>query len=70
MSKDSGSSFFTGLLMGALIGVVVGFLYAPQSGTETRRIVKEKAGALKEKASTVVGRVKDVVQSRVAREEE
>jgi len=70
MNKDSGSGFFTGLMVGALIGVVVGFLYAPQSGAETRRIVKEKAGTLKEKASTVAGKVKDVVQSRVAREEE
>jgi gas vesicle protein len=69
MNKDSGSGFLTGLLVGALIGVVVGFLYAPQSGTETRRVVKEKAGALKEKASTVAGRIKDVVQSRVAGEE-
>jgi len=70
MNKDSGSGFFTGLMVGALIGVVVGFLYAPQSGSETRRIVKEKATAMKEKASTVAGKVKDVVQSRVAKEEE
>jgi gas vesicle protein len=70
MNKDSGAGFFTGLVVGALIGVVVGFLYAPQSGTETRRIVKEKATIMKEKASTVAGKVKDAVQSRVAREEE
>jgi gas vesicle protein len=70
MNRDSGAGFLTGLLVGALMGVVVGFLYAPQSGSETRRIVKEKAGVLKEKASTVAGKVKDVVQSRVAREEE
>ena len=64
MDRDSGSGFFTGLLMGALIGVVVGFLYAPQSGTETRRLVKEKTRDVKEKASRAAGRVKDVVQSR------
>ena len=70
MNKDSGAGFFTGLIVGALIGVVVGFLYAPQSGTETRRIVKEKATSLKEGASAAAGKVKDVVRSRVAREEE
>ena len=64
MDRDSGSGFFTGLMMGALIGVVVGFLYAPQSGTETRRLVKEKTRDVKEKASRAAGRVKDVVQSR------
>jgi gas vesicle protein len=70
MNKDSGAGFFTGLIVGALIGVVVGFLYAPQSGTETRKIVKEKAAIMKEGASTVAGKVKDVIRSRVAREEE
>jgi len=70
MDKDSGSGFFTGLIMGALIGVVVGFLYAPQSGRETRRLVKEKTAVVKERASKAAGRVKDVVQSRLEGEEE
>jgi gas vesicle protein len=69
MNRDSESGFFTGLIMGALIGVVVGFLYAPQSGTETRRLVKEKAEVVKERASKAAGRVKDVVQRRLDREE-
>jgi gas vesicle protein len=70
MTKDSGSGFVTGLIMGALIGVVVGFLYAPQSGTETRRLVKEKTEIVKEKAARAARRVKDVVQSRLEGEEE
>jgi len=70
MAKDSESGFFTGLIMGALIGVVVGFLYAPQSGTETRRLVKEKTEVVKEKASRAARRVKEVVQSRLEGEEE
>jgi len=69
MTKDSGSGFFTGLIMGALIGVVVGFLYAPQSGTETRRLVKEKTEVVKEKAARAAKRVKDVVQSHLEGEE-
>ncbi len=70
MTKDSGSGFVTGLIMGALIGVVVGFLYAPQSGTETRRLVKEKTEVVKEKAARAARRVTDVVQSRLKGEEE
>ena len=70
MTKDSGSGFVTGLIMGALIGVVVGFLYAPQSGTETRRLVKEKTEIVKEKAARAARRVKEVVQSRLEGEEE
>lgn len=70
MTKDSGSGFFAGLIMGALIGVVVGFMYAPQSGTETRRLVKEKAEIVKERASKAAGRVKGVVRARLEGEEE
>jgi len=69
MNKDSGADFFTGLLVGALIGVVVGFLYAPQSGSEARRTVKEKVSTLRQSASDVAGKVKDTLQSRIAGEE-
>jgi gas vesicle protein len=70
MNKDSGAGFFTGLIVGALAGLVVGFMYAPRSGAETRQIVKEKASTLKDGASSMAGKVKDVVQNRAAREEE
>lgn len=69
MSKDSGAGFFTGLIIGAVIGLAVGFLYAPQSGDETRRLVKEKASALKERAAKVAGRVRETMQSRSSGEE-
>jgi gas vesicle protein len=39
-----------GFIVGAAVGVAVGFLYAPHSGVETREILKEKAQAAKEKA--------------------
>lgn len=35
--------FFTGLLMGAVIGGVLGLLYAPKKGSETRQFIKDKA---------------------------
>jgi len=45
-------------------------MYAPKSGSETRQIVKEKVASLRHEASGVAGKVKDAVQSRIAREEE
>jgi len=70
MNKDSTEGFITGLIIGALAGVVVGFLYAPQTGTETRRVVKENAAMLKDRVSTAAVKVKHAVRSRVATEEE
>lgn len=55
--KDTGSSFAIGFLIGAVVGVAVGFLYAPKAGKETRAMLKEKAGEVKEKASEVTARV-------------
>lgn len=62
MTKDSGSGFFTGLIIGAIIGAAIGFLYAPQPGAETRRAVKEKAATAREAASRAASRVKDKLQ--------
>ena len=70
MNRDSSSGFFAGLIIGAIIGVAVGLLYAPQHGSETRRMVKEKAVEAKEKAAGAVRRMKDAVSSRMAGEEE
>ena len=64
MNKDTTSSSFTvGLIVGAVVGLAIGFLYAPQSGKETRRMVKEKASAIKEKASKAVSKIKGSADS-------
>jgi gas vesicle protein len=44
-------TFLAGFLIGGLIGAAVALLYAPQSGEETRTIIKEKSIELKDKAS-------------------
>ncbi len=69
MNRDSSTGFFTGLLIGAVIGGAVALLYAPQSGPETRRLVKEKAIDVKEKAAKAVGKIKDSVTSYINSEE-
>jgi gas vesicle protein len=55
--KDTGSNFAIGFLIGAVVGVAVGFLYAPKAGKETRAMLKEKADEVKEKASEVTAKV-------------
>lgn len=58
--KGNTGSFFTGLLIGAVIGVAVGILFAPQSGKETRAVLKDKAVKAKEKAGELVQKVKQI----------
>jgi gas vesicle protein len=43
MTRESTSGFLTGLMAGALVGAAIALLYAPQTGSETRQLVKEKA---------------------------
>lgn len=57
--KDSGGAFVVGLMIGAAIGLAVGFLYAPRPGVETRAILKEKTENLREKAGEVAEKVKE-----------
>jgi gas vesicle protein len=62
MNKDSAVGFGIGLLSGVVIGGVIALLFAPQSGKETRQMIKEKTGdiidAVKEKTSGVVHAIK------------
>lgn len=48
-SNDFGN-FFAGFMLGGLIGAAVALLMAPQSGEETRAIIKDKSIELKDKA--------------------
>jgi gas vesicle protein len=53
MSDNSGDlgSFLAGLLIGGLMGAAAALLLAPQSGEETRALIKEKSIELRDKAS-------------------
>jgi len=42
-TENSGQSFFTGLLLGTIIGAVLGLLFAPQPGEKTREQLRSKA---------------------------
>jgi gas vesicle protein len=68
MNKDSSSGFFSGLLVGAVIGAAIGLLYAPQSGNETRRLVKEKAVETKGTLVKAAARVKETMAKKMGKE--
>jgi gas vesicle protein len=63
--KASGGEFFAGFLVGALVGAAVTFLFAPQSGEETRMIIRDKGIELRDRADELSGearvRVKEAV---------
>jgi gas vesicle protein len=48
--EDFGA-FIVGMLVGGLTGAAVALLFAPQSGAETRSMIREKAIELKDKTS-------------------
>lgn len=50
MSKNRSGAFIGGMLLGAAIGTITGLLAAPQSGRQTRRLLKKSAQALPELA--------------------
>jgi gas vesicle protein len=52
MSERSGSGglFVGGMIVGAAVGAVVGLLFAPKTGRETRQLLKKSADALPELA--------------------
>jgi gas vesicle protein len=47
--RDDFGSFLTGFVFGGLVGAVVALLMAPQSGEETRAIIRDKSIELKDK---------------------
>lgn len=55
--RDEFGAFLVGFIVGGLTGAVAALLLAPQSGEETRTIIKERAIELKDKASEGFGEV-------------
>ncbi len=58
MSDRNSGNFFTGLLIGAVFVLFIGFLFAPRTGEETRQIIKEKVVVARDKADEVVQKIK------------
>ncbi len=48
-----------GFILGAMVGVAIGMLYAPRPGAETRHMIADKAEEVKERVSEAVDMVKE-----------
>jgi gas vesicle protein len=44
MNRENLASFGIGIGVGILIGGIIGILYAPTSGKETRKTIRDKSG--------------------------
>ncbi len=49
--RDDFGAFLIGFVVGGVVGAVTALLLAPQSGEETRTLLKEKSIELRDKAS-------------------
>lgn len=49
--KNNFGAFLVGFLVGGIAGAAVSLLFAPQSGEETRTVIKDKAIELKDKTA-------------------
>ncbi len=58
-NRSGASGFAIGLVLGAVVGLAIGFLYAPRSGQETREILQEKAKGVRRKGAEFAGRVRE-----------
>jgi gas vesicle protein len=61
----SSGSVLLAFVLGGMVGAGVALLLAPQSGTETRKKIKDLADDVKEKATDYAGTAKEMVSSTV-----
>jgi gas vesicle protein len=57
--------FISGLIFGSLAGVAAAMLYAPQSGDETRRMIRNTAMDASVRTRDTLHQVQDQVQNKV-----
>ncbi|MCX8095805.1 MAG: YtxH domain-containing protein [Caldisericia bacterium] len=48
-------NFLGGFLLGMVVGAILGILFAPEKGSETRRILYEKGKEIVEKGKEIFG---------------
>ena len=53
--RDDFGAFIVGFLVGGLTGAAVALLFAPQSGAETRALIREKAIEIKRQSLRITG---------------
>ena len=56
------NKFVSGLIAGAVVGIVAALLLAPKPGKDARHVVATRAGELREKAGGYVGSLREKVR--------
>jgi gas vesicle protein len=64
--RNGGGEFFTGLVIGGLVGAAVALLLAPQSGEETRAQIRDTSLDLKDRAGETVGGAREKAEAIIA----
>ena len=63
MNRDKAIGLGIGILVGAVVGAAIALLYAPKTGKETRKLIKDKTmeavDTVKERTSGVIDVLKD-----------
>ena len=71
--RDDFGAFFVGFFVGSISGAIAALLLAPQSGEETRTMIKDRAIELRDQASTTIeetiARAEKTAQDAVKRAE-
>jgi len=66
MGNSNGGKLVSALLLGAAVGSLIGILFAPDKGSETRRKISSKGNeltdAVKEKFDTIVDKFRKEVE--------
>jgi gas vesicle protein len=57
--KNGASTFAIGFIVGAIVGLAIGFLYAPWPGAETRELLKQKGKEAGEKGAEAAEKAKE-----------
>lgn len=63
MSDRSSGGGFGSFLLGIAVGAVVGFLFAPEAGDDTRRKLSKRLRNLRDVAEEKVGEVRGLLES-------
>ena len=61
----SAGKFIAGFIVGGIVGAVTGILFAPKSGEESRRELKEAIDEIKEKCSPEIIQAKEQAMSAI-----
>lgn len=64
--RDEFSAFLIGFIIGGLTGAAISLIMAPQSGEETRELLKDRAIELRDKAQETAQTVGDQVGNRAS----